>query len=254
MTRVLLEICVDSLADARIAAEHGADRLELNVALESGGLTPTPGLVASVRQALIGKGREIPLISMLRPRAGDFVYRSDEHEVMQADLERLLEMGVDGVALGVLTAQGAINVARCRDLLRRMPGAEAVFHRAFDFVVDPARALEQLIDLGFRRVLTSGQAASAIEGAALIARLIEQSRGRIEILPGAGVRAGNVAQLVERTGCDQVHGSLKPRQKQAEIEGSKAVDPLSGEAPSQLDPQAVREMRARLDTLNPKAR
>ncbi len=207
--KILLEVCVDSLADALAAAEHGADRLELNAALELGGLTPTPGLVEAVQKAVTRLSRPVPLIAMLRPRAGGFCYRGDEHQVMLADRDRLLEQGVDGFAFGVLTPDGAINAARCRDLLRGMAGAEAVFHRAFDVVADPVRTLEQLIDLGFKRVLTSGQAASALEGAAMIARLIEQANGRIEILPGAGVRAGNVVELITRTGCDQVHGSRR---------------------------------------------
>lgn len=254
MPSILLEICVDSPSDARTAAECGADRLEVNAALELGGLTPTPGLVAAIRQTLARDERAIPLIAMLRPRAGNFVYRSDVYEVMLADLQRLLEMGVDGVALGALTGDGAINVARCRDLLRCMPGTEAVFHRAFDFVSDPARALEQLIDLGFTRVLTSGQATSAIQGAAQIARLIEQAKGRIEILPGAGVTPANVAELIAATGCDQVHGSLRTRANRAEKANSKSTLALVGELHGSLDPEVVRTMRMRLDTLNSKPR
>lgn len=205
--RVLIEVAVGGVAGARVAHESGADRLELNTALELGGLTPSLGTLMEVRGAT-----PLPVIAMVRPRAGGFVYSADEFRTMERDAELLLEHGADGVAFGVLRADGSIDLERCRALIGRVGrGREMVFHRAFDVVPDPLTGLEQLIDLGVRRVLTSGQRASALEGAELIRRLIERAGGRIEVLPGAGIRAGNAAELVRRTGAGQIHGSFSER-------------------------------------------
>jgi copper homeostasis protein len=188
-TRILLEVAVASATDAEVAAAAGADRLELNAALEVDGLTPTPG-------ALVGAQRTgLPIVTMLRPRPGGFCYSEAELSVMLRDLE-----WIDGeVAVGILTPTFEIDVQR----LRRFPTSCLVFHRAFDLVPDPLKALEQLIDLGVPRVMAN---ANNLE---LLARLIDAARGRIAVLPAGGVRPDNVRQLVERTGCVQVHGSFK---------------------------------------------
>jgi copper homeostasis protein len=215
--RVLLEVCVESPDDAAAAACGGADRLELNAALALDGLTPSPGLLAEVRRAA---GARIPIVAMARPRAGDFCYSDAEFRVLLRDAELLPEYGADGVAFGILTARGDVDVPRCRRVMRLVESASvsrggrrkfegAVFHRAFDRARNPARALEQLIDLGVRRVMTSGQQPTALRGARLIAELIEQSAGRIEILPAGGVRPANARAIVSRTGCDQLHSSLR---------------------------------------------
>jgi copper homeostasis protein len=201
---VLLEVCIASVDDSVTAAAGGADRLELNAALALGGLTPSAGSIAEIRRAV-----DLPVVVMIRPRAGGFCYSAADFIVMRRDVDAALAHGVAGVAFGVLTEGGHVDVPRCRQLLRQIATAEAVFHRAFDLTPEPAEALEQLIDLGVRRVLTSGQAATALEGAALIAKLIAAARGRIEILPAAGINAGTVLPLLRRTGCDQVHASLR---------------------------------------------
>jgi copper homeostasis protein len=209
---VLLELCVESVQDAAAAARGGADRLELNSALSLDGLTPSPGLVKEVRRAV---GSRFPVVAMARPRAGDFFYADSEFHVLLRDVECLLEHGVDGVAFGILTARGDVDVARCRKVIRSIesgPGAPAaVFHRAFDRVRDPPAALERLIDLGFRRVMTSGQQPTALRGSKLIGELIERAAGRIEILPAGGVRPANAPAIVSRTGCGQLHTSLRER-------------------------------------------
>jgi copper homeostasis protein len=205
--RVLIEVAVDGVEGARVAHECGADRLELNAALELGGLTPSLGALLEVRGAT-----PLPVIAMVRPRGGGFVYSADEFRTMERDVELMLGHGAAGVALGVLTADRAIDVERCRALIGRVGGGrQVVFHRAFDLVSDPLGALERLIDLGIGRVLTSGQRASALEGADLIRRLVERARGRIEVMPGGGIRAGNAAEVVARTGAGQVHGSFSER-------------------------------------------
>jgi copper homeostasis protein len=206
--RVLIEVCVESVEDAARAEAAGADRIELNSALPLDGLTPTPGLLIEVRRAV-----RVPLIAMARPRAGDFCYSAVDFSVLRRDIDYLLEHGADGVAFGILDADGRIDTRRCRTVVRQVVSGnrQAVFHRAIDRVKDLSEALERLIDLGVRRVMTSGGRRTAEAGAAVIRRLLEQSAGRIEILPAGGIRPDNLGRLVARTGCDQVHSSLRDR-------------------------------------------
>jgi copper homeostasis protein len=155
---------------------------------------------------------------MIRPRAGDFVYSSRQFQVILRDIDLALEHGADGIVFGILDADANVDMERCREVMRRMGNRPAVFHRAFDVVADPFGSLEQLIDLGVQRVLTSGQRSTAREGAVLISELIRRSAGRIEILPAAGINPATVTEVVERTGCDQVHASLRS--------GSQAAEPV----------------------------
>jgi copper homeostasis protein len=211
---VLLEVCVESVADAAVAVAGGADRLELNCALALDGLTPSLGLLAEVRRAV---GARLPIVAMARPRAGDFCYDEAEVRVLRRDVGLLLEHGADGIAFGMLTPDGDVD-PRSRQVVRQINAAAsgtrfqgAVFHRAFDHVRDPFTALEQLIDMGVRRVMTSGQQSTALRGANLIASLIDRANGRIEILPAGGVRPTNAAKLLSRTACEQLHSSLRER-------------------------------------------
>src|SRR3954470_22762289 len=167
MPRVLLEVCVGSVDDALTGVAGGADRLELNSALTLGGLTPSAGLFAEVRRRV-----SVPIIAMVRPRAGGFAYSDADFDVMLRDAEGLLAAGADGLAFGVLTANGELDRLRCRRLRGACGDRPAVFHRAFDVMPDPFTSLELLIDLGFTRVMTSGQKETAVQGAVLIAELI----------------------------------------------------------------------------------
>jgi copper homeostasis protein len=202
--RLILEVCVASIDDAVAAAGAGASRLELNLALELDGLTPSLALLVEAKQVV-----EIPIIAMVRPRAGDFHYGVREKTVMLRDAELLLAHGADGIACGALDAQLAIDEPFWRQLARLVGSRELVFHRALDAIPNPVAALERLIDLGTTRVLTSGGAKTAIDGAQQLARLVAQTRGRIDILPAAGVSAEHVAELVATTGCRQIHGSFR---------------------------------------------
>jgi copper homeostasis protein len=149
---------------------------------------------------------------MARPRAGDFCYEASEFDVLLRDASLLLDHGADGVAFGVLTADARIDLKRCRKVMGVIKaGAVAVFHRAFDRVRDPVVALEQLIDLGVHRVMTSGQQPTALRGAGLIARLVERAAGRIEVLPAGGVRPSNARRILSQTRCAQLHSSLRER-------------------------------------------
>jgi copper homeostasis protein len=202
--KILLEVCITSVEDAQAAQYGGADRLELNCALPLGGLTPTPALLAEVK-----KHTTLPVLAMLRPRSGGFCYSETEFTIMQHDAEALLANGADGLAFAVLTAKGEVDAARCR-VLRELCGERvAVFQRAFDVVPQPFKTMEQLIELGFKRIMTSGQEVNTYNGAPLIAELIRKAAGRIEILPAGGINRFTVSDIVARTKCDQVHASLR---------------------------------------------
>ena len=204
MSRIAVEICCENLADAVAAEAAGADRLELAQALELGGLTPSPGLAL-----VVGARVTMPFVAMVRPRGGDFVYADAELHVMERDAGLLLEAGAAGIVFGCLTKDDRIDERACERLIDAADGAEVVFHRAFDRLKDPLGALAVLIDLGVTRVLTSGGAKTALEGADRIRALIERAEGRIEVLPGGGIREENVEQLVRRTRCTQVHLSRR---------------------------------------------
>ena len=203
---ILVEVCVETVGDAVAAAAAGAGRIELNSALSLDGLTPSPGLLAETRQAV-----RRPLVVMTRPRAGDFCYSRAELRALRRDVEFAIGNGADGVAFGVLTADGRVDARRCKEVLRGIDGGdtEIVFHRAFDAVPDPGEALEQLVDLGVRRVMTSGGAATAAAGAGVISELVRRAAGRIEILPAGGVRPANAVRIIRRTGCRQLHTSAR---------------------------------------------
>ena len=164
----------------------GADRVELCSALFLGGLTPSLGSLVQVKQLA-----KIPVMAMNRPRAAGFCYSETEFAVMERDADLLFEHGADGIVFGILNDDGRIDIERTRALRKRIGSRQAVFHRAFDVTPDPFRTLEELIDLGITRVLTSGQKNGAPEGSTLIKRLIDHARGRIEILPGAGIDLNN---------------------------------------------------------------
>lgn len=204
MTRRLLEVAANSVASALAAQAGGADRVELCGGLELGGLTPSMATIAMVRERL-----SIPLYVLVRPRAGDFLYADDELAVMERDIEACLSLGCDGVVFGVLDANAQVDAARCKPLFDAAGGMGVTFHRAFDMVRDPARALEDVVSLGAERVLTSGGAVTAAEGADAIRGLVEQANGRIAVMAGAGVQAGTIAALVAATGAVELHASAK---------------------------------------------
>ncbi len=213
-----MEICTASAEDCALAAEGHADRVELNSALMLGGLTPSLGTVREARALA-----RIPMIAMIRPRAGGFCYSAPEFNAMQRDAELVLAEGLSGIAFGILAPDGAVDMDRCRRLIKLAAGREVVFHRAFDVTPDPARAVEQLIDLGVTRIMTSGQEASAYNGAHKIAAYIQQAAGRIGILPAGGINCFTVADVVSRTGCDQVHASLTAIRKDTSVRARPRV-------------------------------
>lgn len=202
---VKLEICTGDPEGVKAAVAGGADRVELCSGLAEGGLTPSAAIIRYSAQ-------RIPTNVLIRPRAGDFIYTAGELQVMAEDIKVAVENGANGIVIGVLTPSGSVDREACRLLLQHAQGLDNTFHRAFDLVSDPSQALEDIIELGFKRILTSGQAASAMEGADLIAELKRQAAGRIILMAGAGVKPENVARLMKASGADEVHASARTLQ------------------------------------------
>lgn len=201
--RIQIEICCGSLDDALSAQEVGADRIELNSSLFLGGLTPSLGSLIAVKKHL-----RIPVMAMVRPRAAGFHYSPADFEVMEEDARLLIEHGADGIVFGFLHPDGTVDTERCARFVSLARGKETVFHRAIDVVPDPLQALDQLIDLGISRVLTTGQKATSFEGADLMAEMVRRAAGRIEILPGfngGGITRQYAKGLIERIGVNQMH-------------------------------------------------
>lgn len=195
------EVCIDSVAGALAAEAGGAHRVELCSALFDGGLTPTFGTV----ERTLARVSTIRVHPIIRPRGGDFVFDDDEIAAMERDIEAVVAAGVHGVVIGALTPEGDVDVDTCRGLMDRAQGRSVTFHRAFDMARDPHAALETLIELGVDRVLTSGQEASALEGAPLIGELVRAAGDRITVMPGAGVTARNLDRIRTETGATEYH-------------------------------------------------
>jgi copper homeostasis protein len=199
-----LEVCAGSLASALNAQEGGAHRIELCANLSEGGTTPSPGTIRQVKKLL-----NIPVFVLIRPRPGDFLYSSDEFEAMKEDILYCKEHNAAGVVLGILKNDGNVDVDRSSELVRLARPMQVTFHRAFDMTKDPFAVMEDIIQLGCDTILTSGQAASAIEGSDLISSLIKKAGKRITIMPGGGITENNVAELLQKTGAREVHASLR---------------------------------------------
>lgn len=201
---VLLEAAVESLHAALAAAEGGAHRIELCTDLASGGTTPDVQLLRDVLSRVT-----IPVFVLVRPRAGDFVYTAAEHRMTLEQIERAGSAGAHGIVTGALTARQEIDEVRTGELIAAARPLPVTFHRAFDACHDRGAALERLIALGVDRVLTSGGAQTAADGAPEIGRLVEQARGRIAIVAGGAVDPDNVARLIRATRVREVHFSVK---------------------------------------------
>ena len=204
MENYILECCVDSVESAINAAKGGASRLELCSNLVIGGTTPDVALVKEIR-----KYTDIRIHALIRPRFGDFCYTEHEMEIMKAQIRALKEAGVEGVVIGILKEDGALDCDKMQELLQECKGMSVTLHRAFDMCDDPYKAMEQAIELGIHTILTSGQKQSAWEGRELLAELIEKADGRIDIMAGAGIGASVIEQLIPVTKGSNYHMSGK---------------------------------------------
>lgn len=206
LNRVSLEVCANSATSAVAAQEGGAVRVELCENLKEGGTTPSHGQILVARKLL-----HIKLYVLIRPRAGDFLYTDLEYDIMMAEIRYCIEAGCDGVVIGILKPDGTVDKERCLEMVRlaKQSGLGVTFHRAFDMCNDLYQALEDIIEIGCDRILTSGGKSSAIEGVNVLNHLVEKAAGRISIMPGAGVSESNVADLVHFTKVTEVHSSAR---------------------------------------------
>ena len=245
---MVLEVCIDSVEGARAAEAGGAQRVELCSDLVEGGITPSAGLIEAVRSAV-----KIPIFVMMRPRGGDFCYSADEFDVMTKDVVIAESSGADGVVLGLLLPDGKIDVERTRELVDKSRPMQVTFHRAIDLSPRIEESLEQVIETGADRVLTSGGKQTAIDGATVLAQMIANSRQRISVMVCGGVRKTNLRQIALATGASEFHASLRqkttspvtyrPRRPSLSMSG------LDEYARYTTSADEVRAMRRVLDTL-----
>lgn len=242
---MLLEVCVDSAASARNAKLGGADRLEVCSALALGGTTPSFGLVEYCVADL-----QMPVMMMIRPHDGGFEYSDDDMDVMLTEIEVAKSIGVQGIVFGALTSEPnssdrlTIHMEQCRTLVDAAEQMETTFHRAFDIVADPLAEFENLKSLGVTRLLTSGQAATALEGAELIRKLVSLESS-VSILAGAGVRPENAREVIEQAGVGEIHASAS---RPVEATNVQHGEVSFGEARRISDSQLVQEIKLCLNS------
>jgi copper homeostasis protein len=203
MTSFFFELCAESVGAARAAELGGADRIELCSGLSEGGTTPQAELMNACARAV-----SIPVYVLIRPRAGDFVFDSHEFDLMRRQIDEAKTAGASGVALGLLFADGSVDIDRTRALVEYARPLVTTFHRAFDETPDLSAALEQVIETGAAGLLTSGGAAEVLQGAERIGQLQQQADGRIHIIAGGGLRLASLVEVVRRSGAFSLHGSL----------------------------------------------
>jgi copper homeostasis protein len=201
---VLLEICADSVESAVAAEQGGAHRIELCSNLIEGGVTPSSGLISTVRSRVA-----IDLYVMIRPRGGDFFYSPEEFEAMEQDVLAAKQLGADGIVFGILREDGNIDTARSRHLREIARPLKTTFHRAFDMSRDLGKSLQDVIETGADRVLTSGGEQKVENGMRRIARLVELANGKISVMAGGGITESNVHRIIEETGVREIHASLR---------------------------------------------
>jgi copper homeostasis protein len=236
---ILLEVCVDSPQGLAAAIEGGAGRIELCSALELGGLTPAAGLMKAASAA------PVPVYAMIRPHAGPFVFDAADEAAMMADIKAVRAFGLAGVVIGANRADGTLDLPLIHRLKAQAAGLGSTLHRAFDLVPDADAALEQAVELGCERILTAGCVPKAIDGIATLARLSKTAVGRISIMPGSGVRPGNVGEILQATGAHEVHASCSSP--------AESVDPravafgFEAVTSNRTDAEVVRRMRQAID-------
>jgi copper homeostasis protein len=204
MSKYTLEICAGDIVSVEAAANGGASRVELCSALAEGGVTPSYGFI---KQALKVNGLRVHVL--IRPRGGDFIYSHGEAKVMLEDIALCRKLGVHCVVIGALKPSGEIDTALCKQLIRAAGDMDITFHRAFDLCNNPYKALDEIIELGCSRILTSGQAASAEDGINVLSDLVKYAQNRITILAGGGVSPQNAAKILSATGATEIHASAR---------------------------------------------
>ena len=204
MSKVTLEIAVFSVQSALDAIQAGGDRIELCENPNEGGTTPSYGSLLAM-----SKQQTVPVFPIIRPRGGDFLYTDTEYQIMKQDIIVAKELGFKGVVIGLLNSDGRIDKTRTAELVSLAKPMQVTFHRAFDRCVDPIQGLEDIIETGCHRILTSGQVPNVANALPLIKQLVDQANGRIIIMPGSGVRANNINEILQQTGVVEIHSSAR---------------------------------------------
>ena len=237
--KYIIEIATSDFLTTKSAVEGGADRIELCANLAEGGTTPSYAHIKKCREAF-----DIALFPIIRPRGGDFLYTKDEFEIMKNDIKLCKELGCEGIVIGLLNMDGTIDMTRTSELIELAYPLEVTFHRAFDRSKDPFAALEELIEIGCQRILTSGQKPTVSEGVDLIAELNRKADDRIIILPGSGVRKDNIKMLAEKTGCIEFHSSLRGKAKSPmQFIHPAFADSAESYSNNEISPDEVRALR-----------
>ena len=239
---MILEIAVFNIESALLATAAGADRLELCENPAEGGTTPSYGTLKIVRDKI-----SIPVFPIIRPRGGDFFYTDEEFEVMKKDVLLCKELQFEGVVIGSLMADGNIQKKHSKYLVESAYPLEVSFHRAFDRAADPLQALEDIIDCGCTRILTSGQVPDAFNGKGLIKTLIEKAGDRIIIMPGSGVRSSNIIELAKFTGAMELHSSARKERPSAMIYQQKTMQEELKTVT--VDVEEIRKMKTALNNV-----
>ena len=245
---LMVEVCIDNMESLPIAIKAGAGRIELCNALALGGLTPSVGFMEqAIRLA------SVPVYPIIRHRPGDFVFDTDEITIMVADIRQAKSLGAEGVVVGALTEDGAVDERALDQFMTAADGIDVTFHRAFDLCQDPTKALETLVGFGCGRILTSGQQPSAERGTSLIKQLIQQADGRISLMPGCGVNAENALKIINETGASEIHLSGKTtRPGKMNAPSDVTIDIAMGSSESgegQVDITGYEQVRAVVDLL-----
>ncbi|ETN72813.1 putative copper homeostasis protein CutC [Necator americanus] len=238
-----LEICVDSFESAANAVNGGANQLEVCSALSLGGLTPSIGLVRRIRAAF----PDMPLFVMLRPRCGDFIYSDDEFCVMQEDLRSMKQIGVAGFVFGIIGSDGALDTVRCKRLIQSALPAPCTLHRTFDLIEDWKKAVKEAISLGFKTILTSGQAPTAMDGLTRLKKIRQEADNKINILVGSGVNSKTLPTLLSDTGCSWFHGSASVPVEPKAVRNGLTMGTHDTNMQRVTDKEEVSRMREQLD-------
>ncbi len=239
-----IEIATSDFATTKSAVEGGADRIELCANLDEGGTTPSIGTIKKCRASF-----NALLFPIIRPRGGDFLYSQEEYEIMFNDIKTCRQIGCDGVVIGLLNRDGTIDVTRTSKLINVAYPMEVTFHRAFDRCKEPFVALEQLIEIGCERILTSGHKLTAMEGVELIAALQKQADDRVIIMPGSSVRKENIKNLADQTGCTEFHASLRNKTKsQMQFQHPEFINSEESYMNNSIDAFEVNELKLILQT------
>lgn len=204
MPKAILEVCAFNLQSCVIAEKAGAYRVELCDNPVEGGTTPGYGTIKRTRERI-----SIKLYPILRPRCGNYYYDEDELEILRTDIAVCKELGCDGISIGVQKINGEIDIDRLKEFVELAGPMGVTCNRAFDATPDPFQALEDIIEAGCERILTSGQLSGAPEAGELLGKLVKQAGDRIIIMPGAGIRASNIKKLMEESGAKEYHGSVR---------------------------------------------